>query len=277
MRFASHLATTGGGRICRASNEQLRPGNPAKWRWDLPDHEQVRLTAVTDPAASKVLAWAPDGSRATQRVDVSDMAGAMLHYEATQGYGGGFMVPAGSTSVRLGYGHGPWRRVAEIPMAKVMETRVDGRLYRVKRINNEALTMEYDNDPALDVRCKVTSVAFLNFRQLPITSGHTAAAVGCSAVTFKFIVRDRIAHGVIEANFLSGLNISHGYERYLSRKPGIRIAAMVYVIPIPDWTRHQEEVVFHLDTKTALKFRETDEGIPFIDNTSENGKQFTFS
>jgi len=35
-------------------------------------------------------------------------------------------------------------------------------------------------------------------------------------------------------------------------------------------------IVFDLDAQAAFPFREVDEGVPFINDAPENGKEFTF-
>lgn len=131
---------------------QLPQSYPDKWEWALPDAGRVSVVAVSDYSISKLLAWAPDGGRTTYRhAYVSDMDGPVVHY-ATTGPSGSFPVPPGTTSLRVGFGHGAWKRIIDAPLAAAVEKRVDGRLYRVIRYNNEALLLEWDNDPALDVR-----------------------------------------------------------------------------------------------------------------------------
>ena len=92
-----------------------------KWSWALPDREYVRLVAITDRSVSKVLAWAPRRRPTSYRlVAVSDIDGPVVDYETT-GPSGGFSVPAGATSLLVGFGHGQWKRIINEPLADVVE------------------------------------------------------------------------------------------------------------------------------------------------------------
>ena len=115
----------------------------------------------------------------------------------------------------------------------------------------------------------------MKFRFLPVTATDVAATIARSARAFEFIVRHRVTHGIVEAYFFTETNVAHGDQCDLSRKPCVRIAGMIHIVPFADRTRHQEVPVFHLNAKTAFAIRKVNKAFLFVHNAPENGDEFT--
>src|SRR5512143_4150 len=82
-------------------------------------------------------------------------------------------------------------------------------------------------DAARQVWREVTVVAHPEFRQLPVFARDVAAAVLCAAVTVEFVIGTAVAHGIVEAELFARLNIAHGAQADLPRKPKVGVTGMI--------------------------------------------------
>src|SRR5581483_3758440 len=87
--------------------------------------------------------------------------------------------------------------------------------------------VDRDRDLALDVRREVAAVLRLQFGDPPVAAGDQPTARPGFARAHELVVVVRVGHGVVEAQFLAGLDVAHGNDHRRPEHPAVRLARVV--------------------------------------------------